>query len=75
MRTPFCDLHTSTREDDGTGSDTTCTAYLADGLAMECPYDSIADAKNQEFPCVNGRPMGEEMPWTEQRSKPTELQW
>lgn len=58
MRIPFCEHHVSTREDDGTGSDTTCAAHLSEGLAFECPYGSISEAKVGEFPCVDADPIG-----------------
>lgn len=57
MREPFCDCHVSTREKDGTGSDTTCAAHLADGRAFECPYRSFVDAKSADYPCEDARPI------------------
>ena len=57
MRSPFCHWHFSTREKDGTGSDTTCTAHLADGHAFECPYQDLAEAKSAKCPCEDGEPI------------------
>lgn len=57
MREPFCEYHVSTREADGTGSDTTCAAHLADGRAFECPYGDLEEAKSVEYPCVDGKPI------------------
>ena len=71
VRKPFCDHHVRTREKDGSGSDTTCAAHLADGRAFECPYDSLVHARGVQYPCVDGKPI-EERPT---RRVPTEIEW
>lgn len=60
LKQPFCHYHCRTREKDGSESLTTCTAHLADGLVMECPYHSIAHAKAVEYPCVDAKPLSTE---------------
>ena len=46
----FCEWQMKTKE---SGKKFDCTAHLCEGHIFLCPYTSIADAKNQEYPCVD----------------------
>lgn len=50
---PFCEYHIKTVENPN-GTD--CSAHLVDGRIFECPYTSIEDSQNREFPCADAEP-------------------
>lgn len=33
----------------------TCAAHLHEGRAMVCPYSSLKEAKEQDYPCVDAK--------------------
>ena len=77
-RPPFCDWHVSTREDDGSGSNTMCAAHMAEGVVFECPYASLAHSKIGEYPCVDGRPIqvyGRPIQQVVIGPRPKEIEW
>jgi len=50
----FCEWQTKCVED--TDDTWTCCAHLHEGRANTCPYDSLAQAKRGQYPCVDGEP-------------------
>lgn len=55
----WCKWHVECREDVGQGT-WTCTAHLAEGRAIVCPYENMADAKSEPYPCVDAEVEGGE---------------